>query len=542
MAIDPLTGLPSSNNPAPSNSTASPSGPSVISPESLATVKPITLPTQTPDLSGLTSTINSETASLLNSATQAEADYQNELNQASSLSSQISNIISSNNQAADLEQAYQQGGVNDLAAQLKKLNAQAVGLNNEAQAIPIQLQQAAQGQGVTDRGLAPIEAGKLRENALKALSLGQQAAIVQADYEAAKSKADKMVDIKYQAKEQELKVKQMQLDALKEFKLTPAQQKAKDARERAYKQEEEENTIKKEEEKSVRDMVTKASIQGAPASILSKAQELLNKGAKGTEVAMALGQWGGDYWAIEKAKADAKAAKAKAGTTTGTGVVGTYTKGQNPVVDSWVTNIQNKKATLANVPANLKNAVSQALVGGEDNLKKAQDVKTRMIDALSRLSGYSNVVIGPNAQSFPVQSQRFGDTADAIADAETLSALLTTENIQLMKGLGSMSNIEFGNIEKIGSSLIGRDKEGNAYFKGTRSNYDREIQRLLTDLGGLSVIDMSTGGTPQTQSKWQQGDTTSRQSGLSSMTEYINPEAGFGVIDFTLPATTTKLK
>lgn len=537
MAIDPLTGLPSSNNPAPSTSTASPSAPSVITPESIAPVAPITLPKVTTDTSNLTSTINSEIAGLQSAADLAEQNYQNQLNQASDISSQISNIISGSNQAADLEQAYQQGGVNDLYAQLKKLNAQAVGLNNEALAIPIQLQQQAQGQGVTDRGLAPIEAGKLRENALKALSLGQQAAIAQADYDAAKAKADKAIDIKYQAKEQELKVKQMQLDALKEFKLTPAQQKAKEAREKLNKKEEADLQAQKDEEKITNDMVRNAKAQGAPVSLMTQIDEMVKNGKSGAEIATKLGQWGGKYWEIEKAKEEAAKLRGTGGMGTG-GAVGGYVKGQNPVVDSWVTNIQNKKATLANVPANLKNAVSQALVGGSDNLAKANKVKEDMVAILSRMQDYRNIATGATAQMFPVASQigivRDNQTSDALADAERLSALLTTENIQLMKGLGSMSNIEFGNIEKIGSSILGRDKDGNTYFKGTRANYNREVQRLLTDLGGLSSANMSK----ETQSKWEQGDTMSKSTGLSNMAEYINPKASFGVIDFTLPVPT----
>jgi hypothetical protein len=374
-----------------------------------------------------------------------------------------------------------------------------------------------------------------RANAVKKLGLAADAAILQGRVDTAKTLSEQAIKAKYGDVQGKIDSIKSFLDVNKDF-LSRADTKSLAKQTFILQQKQKDIDKKVTEETKVTNMIFDAASQGAPTTIIQRAKQLLASGATGLEVAQALGQWGGKYWEIEKLKAEAQKLK-NAGS--GTGGAGGYTKGQNPIVDSWVTNIQNKKATLANVPANLKNAVSQALVGGEDNLKKAQDVKTRMIDTLARLYGYHNVVIGPNAQSFPVQSQRFGDTANAITDAETLSALLTTENIQLMKGLGSMSNIEFGNIEKIGSSLIGRDKEGNAYFKGTRANYDREIQRLLTDLGGLSVIDMSTSGTAtQTQSKWQQGDTISKTTGLSSMAEYINPKAGFGVIDFNLPTPT----
>ena len=135
----------------------------------------------------------------------------------------------------------------------------------------------------------------------------------------------------------------------------------------------------------------------------------------------------------------------------------------------------------------MRSMVAEGLGVSPQSADQGKKIADDMLDILNRMSTYNDVVIGANAQTFPVQSQRIGSTADAIADAERLSALLTTENIQLMKGLGSMSNIEFGNIEKIGSSLVGRDKDGNAFFKGSRSTYDREIQRLKDDIAKVDT-------------------------------------------------------
>lgn len=63
---------------------------------------------------------------------------------------------------------------------------------------------------------------------------------------------------------------------------------------------------------------------------------------------------------------EAKLVASKAKTyapTSGPGSSGGYVVGSNPAVDSWVGQINAGKATISNVPANLKNAVVQALNG-----------------------------------------------------------------------------------------------------------------------------------------------------------------------------------
>lgn len=80
--------------------------------------------------------------------------------------------------------------VTDLAAQL-------MGLKNEAAAIPLQLQQEAEGRGITEGGLAPIQAGRLRENAIKALTTSSIFEAAKGNLLTAQSKADRAVAEKY---------------------------------------------------------------------------------------------------------------------------------------------------------------------------------------------------------------------------------------------------------------------------------------------------------------------------------------------------------
>ena len=68
------------------------------------------------------------------------------------------------------------------------INAQLAGLSAEAQAVPIRLQQEAEGRGITAGGLAPIQAGELRKVALRTLSLQLPAYLAQAKLASAQGK------------------------------------------------------------------------------------------------------------------------------------------------------------------------------------------------------------------------------------------------------------------------------------------------------------------------------------------------------------------
>jgi len=133
--------------------------------------------------------------------------------------------------ASDLQTAQTAQGVdtettklNTFAQQLADLNAQASSLNREAQAIPLQTQERNIGTGATDAGVAPQTAGALRINALKALSIGQQADIASAALtgsqirlNAAKDKAQQMIDLKYAPLEADLEARKQQYDLNKDI-------------------------------------------------------------------------------------------------------------------------------------------------------------------------------------------------------------------------------------------------------------------------------------------------------------------------------------
>lgn len=182
----------------------------------------------------------------------ASQEAQNARNQTMGIANDIS--VSQLNNVKDVAGTYAGQGVNTLYNQVQDLNAQAIGLQNEASAIPIQIQQQATGQGVTDRGVAPIQAAKLRENALKALSLGQQYAIASGNYEKAKNYADQLIETKYSAEEARIKSLQTQQDSIDKNILTPAEQKRLEAAKQVTKLQEQEIADAKEQEKSIQNI------------------------------------------------------------------------------------------------------------------------------------------------------------------------------------------------------------------------------------------------------------------------------------------------
>ncbi len=193
--------------------------------------------------------------------------------------------------AQDTLNTYNNTGVNQSFNQLQDINAQLTGLRNEASAIPLQVQQNAAGTGATDRGVAPQEAGALRLNAIKSLALGQQAAVAEGNYNKAKNLADQQIAVKYSQIEADLNSKMTQLSSLDKYSLSPAQDKAKQALQMKYQQEQKMIDQQKDDETKVSTMIVNASSQGAPSSLVQKA----SKAKTPTEAAQILGVYSGDY-------------------------------------------------------------------------------------------------------------------------------------------------------------------------------------------------------------------------------------------------------
>lgn len=286
-----------------------------ITSDSLKATNPVPLANPNVDPNLYTGKINSVVSDLTNSVNTAQQNVNNLNSQGLSDTKAISDLqVLLGNKVADTNQIYNEKGVTDLYNQLSDLNAQATGLKNEALAIPIQVQNEFAGRGATDAGVQPIETARLRNNALKALSLGQQAAIASANYDKAKNYADQIIETKYAGITAQIEAKKTNLQALKDFQLTPAQNKLLQEQEKQTKYQEQQLADLKANEKTIQDALITASSQGAPSDVVTKARELANKGAKPEEVVASLGAWAGDYYHTQLLKeqiATEKAQRAK---------------------------------------------------------------------------------------------------------------------------------------------------------------------------------------------------------------------------------------
>lgn len=285
----------------------SPTQYSTISADSLNPQTPVTIPAKTQDTTDYNSQyVAPVQATIANDLAAREKAVTTQENITQGSGNDYLGVMQAlTGRTADLQQAQQQAGVNTetenlnrYAEQLSNLNAQASALNREAQAIPIQIEQESQGRGRTVAGAAPLQAARLRENALKALSIGQQADIAaaaatgsQLRLNAAKEKAQQAVDLKYKPLEEQLAIKKQIYEMNKE-QLASLDKKRAEALNIAIRKEERDLEEKKANEKAVSDMVTNARVQGVDPSLADRASKAKNA----SEAAAILGQYAGDYW------------------------------------------------------------------------------------------------------------------------------------------------------------------------------------------------------------------------------------------------------
>ena len=496
------------------------------------TQSPVIVPT-TPDNFNPAPIINDVTSQIASSYEQANKDYNASVAEQQSQATSITNLMAQlANKTADTQTANEAAGVNAAIAeqnnfvkQLADLNAQASSLNRQAQAIPIQLQEQIAGQGVTDAGLAPIQAGELRKNALKALSIGQQADIASAaltgsqlKLQAAQDKAKQAVALVYDPIEAQLNVKQKQYELNKDL-LATIDKKRTEALGVALAQEKTKLDAERKTAEEVSQMIVNASTQGAPASLVTKAQNAKTS----TEAAAILGMYAGDYWGTkakiaqynqtlaQTAKLNAETAKTRAESAGGSSSGVTTIVNGVPVSSaaaSWIAQWNSGAMELENIykeiPANdskLQNEIA-ALVkaqGGKriltitDAQIGAINDQIKNIDDLIGKNGYNYKVISGIAQGglFGFGGRITGAKADALAIA---SNLVSNQTLQALadaksKGItfGALSDSELATVAGAASRIAAKavkDKETGKIigFDSSESGFLADLQTVKKGL------------------------------------------------------------
>lgn len=211
----------------------------------------------------------------------------------------------SQGKAADTQQAYNQTGATDLLNQVNDYKTQIDNLARESTAIPLQTGAAYQGSSGTQAGVASVNRDLLQRNALQALTVAQASAVSQGKYDRAKQLADQYVTNKYAGDEAKLKAMEMQMAITDKLKLTPAQEKLKEATKAKTEKLKQDLAEKKAAEKAVSDMLIEAS-PVAPPDVMARATKIKNEGGSAVQVAQALGKYGGDFLKNELLKEQIK--------------------------------------------------------------------------------------------------------------------------------------------------------------------------------------------------------------------------------------------
>lgn len=492
------------------------------------TMKGVTpVPLATPKAPDYTSTIATTLADLTNLQNQEQAKVDAKTAEGKSLASSQANLQALlGGKEADRQKALTDTGATAAYNQIQDINAQATGLLNEAKAIPIQVENQAMGTGATEAGIAPITSARLRDNALKALSLGQQAAIATANYDKAKNYADQIVNAKYDQIQADINAKITNLQALKDFDLSPAQEKARLAREERLNAEKQVNEDKRTNEKALSDLVIKASSQGAPSALLEKAKLATNP----MQAATILGAYAGDYWETklkiaqynktlaETAKTNAE--RENAGSTTVGGVPG------NSPAQSWLSQYNSGAMSLEDIYSKIgssktaevtKNQLASLIAaqGGkrvlpmDDSQVAAIDEQIKNINDLIGTSGYNYKVISGALQggALGFGGLATGAKGDALAIARNLVSNQTLQSLADAKAkgitFGALSEAELSAVanaaSRIASKVI-KDESGQITgFSGSESGFKDDLVKIkeglenskkkktgLTPIGGVA--------------------------------------------------------
>jgi len=158
----------------------------------------INLPEVPTGVQDFTNTVNANIASLTKDQTKGET-------QQSDLQKQILDSLQTlGGEGAKKTQLEQQAGLPEQKQQLQDITNQLQAVQKEALAIPLQIQQEFTGRGATAGGVAPIEASRMRKNAIHALSLSAIGQTLQGNIGLAQQNIQSALDAEFGAEKLKL--------------------------------------------------------------------------------------------------------------------------------------------------------------------------------------------------------------------------------------------------------------------------------------------------------------------------------------------------
>ena len=431
----------------------------VISSASLQPKPAITPVTPTPDTTNYAGITGGVTESIIGDYNRLNQQQQTAQTQQQSTGNDILSYMQQlTNKTADTQAANEAAGVNTETTNLNKyvqqladLNAQASSLNREAQAIPLQVQENNRNTGATDAGVAPQSAGALRLNALKALSIGQQSDIAvaaatgsQLRLQAAKDKAQQIVDLKYKPLEDMVAIKQKQYDLNKDV-LDRLDKKRSEALQVSLTKEANDLADKKAAAQAIQNIAVEAAKSGATPETLKAIQ---NAASPADAVTLAGHDLGAEFrQKIAQQEFDNKIQLAQ---------------------------VAISKANLAVSQGNL--SLSRAKFASDESLARDRlvfDKTKEAFDQAVTLAGKDGkVTIGADGK--PVIEP---------AATPVMSQALTKANVDLITGLTKDKGLN----SSVGPNYLARFSITNQ-LSGTKSNFIAGVQQLTSQLSLDSLI------------------------------------------------------
>ena len=223
--------------------------PNAISAQSLmggqqAPIVPVT--PNVPDISGLG---DSASAYLTQESAASDIAAQNEITARKDYQKMSGNQASLQallgGEAADLNRAYESSGATEAAAKMRQFASQSYALQSDNLRKTLREQDKATGQNITSTAVQRNIGDATRQNTIDIAGLAMQGALAKADYDTASNYAEKMVTAKYDKIKAEIEAAKTNLAALDRVSLTPAENRAKEARLAIVKKQDEENEKKK---------------------------------------------------------------------------------------------------------------------------------------------------------------------------------------------------------------------------------------------------------------------------------------------------------
>ena len=421
-------------------------------------VTPVVTPqTPAPEISGL----NADIAGLFEPTAQ-EQQY----GQSSDIIKQLTSSLSG--EETRRQELEQQGGVSQQRQMVQDLSSQLKAIQAEQQAIPLQVQQDIQagGANVTKGGVAPIQTAQLRNNAIRALSVGAQLEASRGNLSLALDLVDRAVKAEFDPIRSKLNAELQNIDLLlKDPTLTLAQQKRAEQL-KAVKEAEKERIASAEQEKTdIYDMGIKALQLGADALTVKAIQ-----GAKTRqEAAQIVAQSG--LMAPTAGKRETQVVKLDNGsqvlldTQTGQVIRTLSGSGTVPTGSSVVTTTGGQSVAISPDAQQWVDAINSGSVSLDDALTK--------IGSTAKSLGLKNEIIaGINAQG--------GQTE--------------TKLTQMKNNVSLIDEILSGDFEYFGASVAPRSVFGfkvNPYFNSFKAKVDNLVASLTVDNLGLLKGPMS---------------------------------------------------